>query len=543
MWRRLEIDMAAVLGTLGITILIIGLAQLLPVGVALGIGAPALPLALGAAGTLAVGLGLASLRRHATKSTRRESLAVVSLSWIAATLAAAVPFVAAGACGWVDAVFESASGLTTTGASIFVDIERLATVAPAQALTEPLATAAPLHLWRALTHWLGGAGIVLIVLVLTPFLDDAEALRQTQRQESSLLTERYRGSTRATVRGLLVVYVLATALNAALLMVAGLTAWDALLHAFATIATGGFSNRTKSLGAWGDAAQLVSAFFMVFGALNFAVLGRAAEDVRLVFQRQRRERGRWPAAWRAVVSYPSTVARLVWRNGETRTYVLLMIGASALVAGLLWGWGATARYQSQGLAGLWRAWVDGVFNVTSISSTTGFVTEDYLTWPPGAQLVLFILMLVGGCSGSTAGGLKLRRAMIVVKFAYREMRRLAHPRAVFPMRVGGTVVTEAQTQEAVGFVVLYLTLAIVVAFLVSLTGVDLITAGGASASTLGSVGPAWGECGPYGNYQGILPVAKVVLTFAMLLGRLEILPLIATFLPSFWLRRRAGRST
>jgi trk system potassium uptake protein len=260
MWRRLEIDMAAVLGTTGITILVMGLAQLLPVGVALGIGVPALPLALGALGTLALGLLLASLRRHAQKWTRRESLAIVSLSWLAATLAGAVPFVAGGACGWVDAVFETASGLTTTGATIFVDIERLSTVASAQPLTEPLPAVAPLHLWRALLHWLGGAGIVLIVLVLTPFLDDAEALRRTQRQESSLLTERYRGSTRATMKGLLIVYVTATGLNALLLMVAGLSAWDALLHAFATIATGGFSNRTKSLGAWGDAAQLVSAY-------------------------------------------------------------------------------------------------------------------------------------------------------------------------------------------------------------------------------------------------------------------------------------------
>lgn len=538
--RRLEIDTAGVLGTTGITLLVMGVAQLLPVAVAMGVGAPALPLLLGALATAALGVGLLPLRRQARKWTRRESLAIVSLSWFAAVGAGAVPFVVTGAAGLVDAVFESASGLTTTGATIFVDVDRLSTVPLVDASAGPDRLDAPLHLWRALTHWLGGAGIVLVVLVLTPFLDDVEALRRTQRSEASLLTERYRGSTKATMKGLLFVYVGATALQVLLLVVSGMDAWDALLHAFATIATGGFSNRTSSLGGWGDAVLLTTIVFMTVGALNFAVLGRAADEVRTCWVRARRDLPRRPSAARTLRATPGIVVRTLWRSGEARGYLFLLAGGSVVLTALLFGWGDGARYADQGLRGLWRAFVDGAFNVVSISSTTGFGTEDYTRWPPACQVVLFALMIVGGCSGSTAGGIKLRRALILVKYAYRETRRFAHPRAVFPIKVGEHVVPEEQVREALGYVTTYVSLVVLIGLLVGLSGHDPVSSAGASVSALGSIGPGYGECGPAGNFQGFTVPSKLVLILGMLLGRLEIFPLLSTLLPSFWVRRAAA---
>lgn len=536
--RRLEIDVAAVLGTTGVTILVMGLAQLLPVLVALWVGAPAIPLLLGALATIAAGGGLLPMRRQATrKATRRDSLAIVSVSWLAAIGAGAVPFVVAGACGLVDALFESASGLTTTGASIFVDVERLTTFAPVTAALEPDPNDAPLHLWRALTHWLGGAGIVLVVLVLTPFLNDVEALRRTQRSEASLLTERYRGSTRATTNGLLTVYVGATLLQAVLLVLAGLSLWDALIHSFSTIATGGFSNRTASLGAWGPTVQLITVTFMVIGALNFAVLGRAAEEVRVTWRRGRHALGPLRGTGVALRLGPWIFLRTVWRSGEARGYIGLLAVSTLLVAGMLMGWGSPARYAEQGLMGAWRAFVDGAFNVVSVSSTTGFVTEDYLRWPAGCQIVFLVLMMIGGCAGSTAGGVKLRRIMIVAKYAYRETRRFALPRAVIPIKLGDAVVSDEQVREALGFTTTYVLVLVVAALLLSLTGEDVMTSGSAAVSALGSVGPGFAEVGPMGNYQGLNHAAKLIVMLTMLVGRLEIFPLVTTLMPSFWFRR------
>lgn len=537
MLRRLEIDMAGVLGTTGFTILVVGLAQLLPVGVALLVDAPALPLFFGAAATIVAGAALVPLRAQARKWTRRESLAIVSLSWLAAAIAGAVPFVASGACGLVDALFESASGFTTTGASIFVDVDRLTTTAPALPAAEPDPLDAPLHLWRALTHWLGGAGIVLIVLVLTPFLGDAESLRRTQRSESSLLTERYRGSTRATIKGLLVVYVGLTALDALLLMAAGLSAWDALLHAFSTLATGGFAPRTSSFGQFGATVQLITVVFMVLGAVNFAVLGRAADEVALLWRRTRREHGHAAAARTALVAAPGTLVRLAWRHGEVRSYLLLILASSALLTVMLYAYAAPARYADQGLAGAWTAFVDGAFNVVSISTTTGFVTEDYTRWPPACQVVLLALMVVGGCAGSTAGGVKMRRVLIAAKFAYRETRRFAHPRAVFPIKLGDEVISDEQVREALGYLTTYIGLIVALGTLVSLSGSSMEASMSGAAASLGSVGPGFGECGPAGNFQVFSGPAKLVFVLAMLLGRLEVFPLLSTLLWSFWVRR------
>lgn len=532
--RRLDIDMAGVLGTTGITLLVIGVAQLLPAAVAFWGGAPGVPLLLGALGTTSLGASLIPLRRQARKWTRRESIGIVVLSWVGAILASAVPFLVTGAAGPWDALFESTSGITTTGSTIYPDVDRLAT-APGLEGPHP-GTVAALHLWRALTHWLGGAGVVLVVVMLTPFLDDVEALRRTQRSEASFLTERYRGSTRATMKGLLTIYVGATLLCWVALAALGMSVWDALLHALATLATGGYSNKTASLGAWGAAVQLATAVFMVVASLNFALLGRIVEEVRAEVRRRAKAAGRWRAARDALRLGPTVAARLLWRNGEARGYLLLLAASSLLVAAILIGSEHPhARYE--GLAGAWQGLVDAVFYVTSISSTTGYGTVDYTGWPVSCQVVLFGLMVTGGCTGSTAGGIKLRRAMILAKYIRREVVRYAHPRAVVPIRLGDTVVPEEHVREALGFCAIYAVVVLALALVVGLSGEDTVTTAGATLSTVGSVGPGFGEVGPHGSFQGLAPWVKVALCLGMLLGRLEFFPVLTALAPSFWLRR------
>lgn len=589
--RWLEVDLPGVLGAAGMTLIVIAAAQLAPTLLAAWLGGPWLALGLGALGTAAAGLLLQPLGRGPRQWRRRESLAVASLSWLLASLGAAVPFVVTGACGPVDAVFESASGLTTTGATVFADvddmrleprlrlqawdwIQRRALLSGAwyeavpgrgQALGEAAAAlglgsevrpvrdpagrllgleaagprgtphAAPLHLWRAMTHWLGGAGIVLLVLVLAPWLGQGEALLRSQRAEASFLTERYRGSTRATLKGLLVVYVGATTCLVLILLALGVGAWAAFLHSFATISTGGFSPWTASLGGSTVAVQLVVTVFMVLGALNFAVLGRAMDEQLSAWRHARRQGGRL-AGLRAVAGrVVPGLLRAVWRSGETRAYLFLLLGASILCASLLVLEG-NERYA--GGSGALTAGVDALFTTVSISTTTGFCTADYAVWPPACQATLLLLMLVGGCTGSTAGGIKMRRLLLVLLFLHRELRRLSRPSAVLPIKLGGVVVPEEQVREALGYLGVYMVLVGAVALLVSAGGSDLASSGGASVSALGSIGPGFGLCGPSGSFTTFAPATKLVLAWAMLLGRLEILAPLAVALPTFWLRRR-----
>lgn len=535
MLPRFEIDLAAVLGTTGLVLLVMAGAQLVPAGVAFFADGPGWPLLLAAGATAVVGGLLARLRGRARMLRRRESLAIVVLSWAAATAAGAMPYVATGAAGPLDAAFESLSGLTTTGASIFSDVDGLRTHLDGPARDHsPLA----LHVWRSLTHWIGGAGIVLIVFVLTPFLADTEALRRTQSKEASFLTARYRGSTRATVRSLLIVYVGLTLVQTAIMVLCGVSVLDAVLHSFGTVATGGFSTHTAGLATWGPRVQLVTVVFMVLGALNFAVLGRAFEELRQQHRATRQARGRAIAGAVAAASALPIFARSIWRNVETRAYVGLVLASSIVMMSLLISWGPQRYVGGDGYV---QAVVDGAFNVAAVSTTTGFSQEDFTTWPWVAQAILFSLMLMGGCSGSTAGGLKVRRVLILLLFAWGEVRRCAHPRAVFPLRLGPEVVGDAQVREALGFVTTYLALLLLIAVALTATGADGITAAGTTASCFASTGPGLGAAGPASNYQVFSPTGKALCMAAMLLGRLEIYPVLLAITPSFWLRRTSTR--
>lgn len=595
-YRRLEVDALGVLGATGMVLVVLGLAQLLPAAAALWLGGPWGALLLGALGTCAAGLLLLPLGRSVRQRAwrRRESLAVATLSWVVGTLGGATPFVVTGACGPVDAWFESVSGLTTTGASVFADVDAMVVdpraalegvdgldgrvrlsgawlpIAPGRAaLIEAVAAAlgpdaevrvrrdpagrvtglgpagprttpwaAPLHLWRALCHWLGGAGIVLLVLVLVPWFTGEEALRKSQQAEASFLTERYRGSTRATLRGLLVIYVVATAATIATLVALGVGAWEATLHGFSAIATGGFSPYTASLGTRGAAVQLALAAFMIVGALNFAVMGRSADDILGLVRRERRAAGVFAALAALVRNLVPGLLVPVLRHVEVRSYLVLLLSGAAAIGALLVLQGDPARYGA-GWAGVGAAAVDAAFNVVSLSTTTGFFSVDWERWPAACQGLLLALMVIGGCSGSTAGGIKVRRLLLLVLFLRRELVRLPRPSAVLPIKLGGHVVPEEQVREALGYVSIYLLLAVITGVLVAASGTDRVSAGTSAVASLGSIGPGFGLCGPTGSFNPFAPLAKLVLAATMILGRLEIVAPLTVALPSFWLRRGA----
>ncbi|MEZ6189418.1 MAG: potassium transporter TrkG, partial [Planctomycetota bacterium] len=384
----------------------------------------------------------------------------------------------------------------------------------------------------------GGAGIVLVVLILTPFVSEGEQLRRSQRAEASFFTENYRGSSSTSIKGLFTVYLGATLLLVLLLWALGLSLWDAVNHAFATISTGGFSTRTASLGAWGPGVQLVVFVFMVVGALNFVVLGRVVEKLRWTYKTSRGDGASATGASLQVLKLAlPTFGQSLWNSGEVRGY-LIMIGVLSLsVAGLLTLHGTLPWFD---------ALVHGTVTVGAISTTTGFCTENYALWPSACQVILLVLMLIGGCSGSTAGGIKFIRVQILLKAAYREIRLLPRPRAVIPIRVGGVPVPPAQVQEAARYAGTYLSLLLLVGFLTSLTGQagdDPVSALMISVSSFGSIGPGFGACDPSGSFLPYAGSAKILAVVAMLLGRLEIFPPLTIVFPSFWLQRsRRGLS-
>lgn len=519
----LQLDLRRVFSMVGLAFLMMGLAQLAPFCVALILPerrGEALGLFFGALLSIVPGAALARLssRDHLHAPTRREALAGVALAWLAGVASACVPYIVVLGASPFDALIESASGLTTVGATAFPDVDAI----PPE-----------LHLWRGLTHWLGGAGIVLVVLILVPWLGtDVVA---TQRTEASFLTERYRGSTRATVQGLIAVYVGATLVNTFLLVVLGLSPWEAVLHAFATISTGGFSTRTASLGAWGNSVQLVTIVFMLVGALSFSTLGRAVDELGKRGARAREKAGLVGACAAVISDSPSVFWRSLRGSPEVSGYLKAIFLVSFGIAGVLFFSGDALRYE--GASGLWQALVDSLFTVSSVSTTTGFCTEDYTNWPAVTQVVLLGLMFVGGCSGSTAGGLKFRRLQIMTKLVWREARRVANPGAVIPLRIGGVPVSEDQIQEATRYLSVYVLLVFAIAGVAAATGSDLVSSLGASVSSMGSIGPGFGDCGPSGSFAPYAKLAKLALALGMILGRLEIWSLLSVFLPSFWVRR------
>lgn len=486
---RLAVDLRLVAWVMAGFLASLAALMLLPIGYALATDRTALDSfvmalcsTLGAAAVLVA----AGRRRERRELRPREGIVLVVLIWVGICLFGALPFLFSDAYpGFTDAVFEATSGFTTTGATVIADVDALPR---------------PLHLWRSLSHWFGGMGIVLLGLAVLPLLSQGGS--ELYRAEfSGSAAERLRPRVVETARALWKIYLLLTLALFLCLMLAGMNAFDALCHAFSTLGTGGFSTRTASIGAFDSPAiEYLLILFMLLAGISFI------QHFRLWVERE---------------------PRAVFSDYEVRAYLLLIAGAGLVIA-LLLGLQEQLSWEP--------ALRTALFQATSILTTTGFVTADYAAWQPLPQLILLALMFVGGCTGSTAGGLKVSRAVLMLRVVQRQFRRITEPQGVFRIRTGGAVIAEETVAGLLNLVFLAWLVLLLASLVVAATGVDPWTSVTAVVACQFNIGPGFGAVGPAAHYGDLAPLAKWTLTVAMIAGRLEFYTLLVLLSRAFWRR-------
>jgi trk system potassium uptake protein TrkH len=481
------LNILSVIKVLGFLLLVTAGCLLLPAGISLIHGEGDWPYFLISSGIgLVLGGGALLFLRDAPDLRVREGFAVVAFGWLTVGLLGALPFWFSGQIpSFTDAVFESISGFTTTGASILTDIE---------------SRSHGTLFWRALTHWLGGMGIVLLALAILPLLG-VGGMQLFRAEVPGPVAERLTPRIRETAKLLWMVYGLLTLLEVVALLVAGMSFFDAVCHSFATMATGGFSNHNGSVGGYASpAVEWVIIVFMFLAGANFSLHYLALTGKVAVYN----------------------------RDEEFRFYGAIVMVCTALIGGTLLAidfypdFGTTLRHT--------------LFQVVSILTTTGFGTADYLLWPPLAHALLLVLMSVGGCAGSTGGGIKVMRVLILLKHAKLELKKMLHPRGVFTMWFNNRPISPGLQTNVLGFFLLFMTVYVLGVLILTLGGRDIVTSVGATAATLGNIGPGLGLVGPASNYAALVPWEKWLLVLFMLIGRLEIFTVLVLFLPEAWRR-------
>ncbi len=442
---------------------------------------------LAAAGIGAVvGGGALFLLRDTPDLRVREGFAVVAFGWLCVGLLGALPFWFSGQIpSFTDAAFESISGFSTTGASILTDIE---------------SRSHGTLFWRAFSHWLGGMGIVLLAVAILPLLG-VGGMQLYRAEVPGPVAERLTPRIRETAKRLWAVYFLFTVLEIAALMIAGMGPFDSICHSFATMATGGFSNHNASVGGYATpAVEWIIIVFMFLAGANFSLHYLALT-------------GRW---------------RVYHKDEEFRFYASIVLVCVLILAGVLISinfyptWHDTVRHT--------------VFQVVSILTTTGFGTSDYLAWPPVAHALLLVLMTIGGCAGSTGGGIKVMRVFILLRHAKLELKKMLHPRGVFTLWFNNRALSPSLLTNVLGFFLLYMVVYIAGVLILTFGGRDIVTSVGATAATLGNIGPGLGLVGPTSNYAFLMDWEKWLLVLFMLIGRLEIFTVLVLFLPGAWRR-------
>jgi trk system potassium uptake protein TrkH len=476
----------AVLRVFGGLLIFLGaaLAAMIPFSLFFGDGSTS---AFAAAAT-AAGLPGALLFRMLPPSNEvghREGFAIVTLGWIAYAVIGGLPYLVAGIVDHpADAFFEAMSGFTTTGSTVLTGLDSMAPT---------------VLLWRSLTQWFGGMGIIVLTLAILPILGIG-GMQLFRAEVPGPTADRLSPRIQDTAKALWQVYIALTVVQMILLRITGMGWFDAACHGFTTLATGGFSTRDASLAGFGAGTQWVTIVFMLMAGINFNLHWYAV--------RRRSLRG-------------------YLRSAEFRLYVGLLVTAASLIVIDL------------GLAG--RGWHkdnvrDAIFQTISIVTTTGFGSADYELWPAFSQALVFSLLFIGGSAGSTAGGMKLVRLLLIGKYAYDQLFRLVHPRGVRVLKLDGKPVDAEVMQGVLGFITIFVSIYVGGTMLLAATGLDYMTAASAAVTALANVGPGFGQIGPTENFAGLTATAKVLLGGLMLLGRLELFTVLVLFLPSFWRR-------
>lgn len=482
------INIRAVLKVLGVLLIVVAALMLssLPFSFYYG-GEDVFALSASAFITGVTGVLLWYFNQNQVNVGKREGYLIVTLGWVSMGLLSMLPYLFSGVLPELtNAFFESISGLTTTGASVINDIE----VVPKGIL-----------FWRSLTQWIGGMGIIVLTVALFPLLGIG-GVELFIAEAPGPTSDKIHPRIKETAKRLWFIYVGLTALLTFLLYLCGMNFYDSINHGLTTMATGGFSTKNASI-AYFDVPiiQYLLTFFMFLAGTNYTII------------------------------YFGLKGKLkkVWRSDEFKAYVILLLSLIFFITCLVYSFTDHSLEQS---------FRDSAFQIISIVTTTGFVSADYTSWSPGLTLVFFCLLFVGGCAGSTSGGIKVIRHLVLVKNTFLEFKRLLHPRALVRTKVDGHLVASKVLNHILVFLLIYLGIffsgSIIMAMILKNYDEPLMTAFGAVATALGNVGPGIGAVGPVDNFSHIPNLGKWFLSFLMLLGRLELFTILVLFTPYFW---------
>lgn len=457
-----------------------------------------LSISLAAIVTMFIGISaMYSTRGHKKEVKRKEGYIIVTFGWLALTFSGMLPYLFSGAIPEItNAFFETISGYTTTGASIIDDIE----VMPEGIL-----------LWRSLTHWIGGMGIIVLAIAILPLLGIG-GMQLFAAESPGPSADKLHPRITDTAKRLWLIYLGYTLAETVLLKLAGMSFFDAINHSLATLSTGGFSTKNLSLAYWNDQPliQYITILFMFLAGSNF------------------------------VLSYFALKRKVqrIMKDEEFKVYTFFIVSFSVIAALVIYFRAEVpvSDYHPQVFGAAESAFRHSLFQVVSVITTTGFVSADFTGWTPFLTVFFFGLMFLGGSAGSTSGGIKVMRHILIIKNALLEFRRSLHPNAVLPVRYNGRTVKENIVYNIIGFFVLYMLLFIIGALVLGAMGLDFVTAIGGAASSLGNVGPAFGSLYPLSNFNSLPDAGKWWCGFLMLTGRLELFTVLILLTPYFWKR-------
>ena len=432
---------------------------------------------------IVVGFLLHLLKPKDGQMYARDGFATVALSWLFISLFGALPYFISGAIPTpIDAFFESVSGFSTTGATVLTDIESL----PRGIL-----------FWRSFMHWVGGMGVLALMLAILPSVK-ANTVHMLVAESPGPTPGKLVPKLGQTVKILYVIYSAMTALQIILLIISGMPVYDSVIHALGTAGTGGFSIRSTSIGAYNNVfSEVVIAVFMFLFGTNFALYYRMI-------------RGNLKSCL---------------RDAEFRFYLGTVLVSTVLI---------TLDLTGKVFGSFWEALRHSSFQVSSIITTTGYSTADFNLWPSFSKAILMLLLFIGASAGSTAGGIKCIRIVLLMKLVRREVHRIIHPRSVYTVRINGKAVDEDVLSGVTVFFYAFMCIFAIALLIVSLEGKDMISNFTAVATCIGNVGPGLGIVGPMGNFSSYSVLSKAVFTFCMIAGRLEIMPVLLLLAPTFW---------
>lgn len=443
-----------------------------------------LPLFVSGLFTSALGLFLWMSNRVSFRNTigKSEGYLIFTLSWVAISLFGALPYMLSGAVpDFTDAFFESMSGFTTTGATIFTNVESVPN---------------GLLFWRATTQWFGGMAIILMSIAVLPFLGIG-GMQLFISEAPGFSPEKLHPRITETIKRLWFIYLSFTFVLTLLLVLGGMSFFDAISHAFSTVSTGGFSTKNDSIAGFSEFSKYVIALFMLMAGIGTSIHYFA-----------------FTGQWRKAIA-----------SEELRYYFSLILFCIII---------CTVGLSMMVHDTFWPALGESVFQVISIISTTGFVTTNYQQWPAFLWAFIFLLMFTGACSGSTGGGIKMVRILLLLKNSTHELKRLVHPQAIIPVRLNGRFVGEETIFNVLAFFLIYIIVFAGGSMVMSVIGLDFYSAIGTTAACIGNIGPGLGDAGPMLSYAAIPDTGKWVLAFLMLIGRLEFLTVFILFSRSFW---------